>query len=266
MPEGPEIRRAADKLVEAVVGKPLIKVWFAFPELKQYEQALTGQHIITIDTRGKALLTHFSAGLTMYSHNQLYGVWRVVNAGESPETKRDLRVRLETQNRAILLYSASDIEIAPRQQIEQHPFLLRIGPDVLDPQLTEEMVVQRLMDKRFYRRQLSGLLLDQSFLAGLGNYLRAEILWDAQIDARLKPVDLSDVQKDRLAHSLLAIPRLSYTTREQAGNEGHQQDTQFRFHVFGRDGQPCERCGATIVRASLNSRPFFMCHGCCINE
>ena len=82
MPEGPEIRRAADVLATAVVNKPLTDVWFAFPALKPYQSALRGTRITSIETRGKALLTHFSNGLTLYSHNQLYGVWRVVNAGE----------------------------------------------------------------------------------------------------------------------------------------------------------------------------------------
>lgn len=64
----------------------------------------------------------------MYSHNQLYGVWKIVAAGDTPNTKRDLRVRLETEEQAILLYSASDITIAPREEIAQHPFLQRVGP------------------------------------------------------------------------------------------------------------------------------------------
>lgn len=77
MPEGPEIRRAADNLEAAIKGKPLTDVWFAFAQLKPYESQLTGQIVTRIETRGKALLTHFSNGLTLYSHNQLYGVWRV---------------------------------------------------------------------------------------------------------------------------------------------------------------------------------------------
>lgn len=75
MPEGPEIRRAADKLEAAVLNKALTEVWFAFPQLKPFEQTLVGQSVERIETRGKALLLHFSNGLTMYSHNQLYGVW-----------------------------------------------------------------------------------------------------------------------------------------------------------------------------------------------
>ena len=83
MPEGPEIRRAADSLEAAIKGEPLTGAWFAFPQLQHYQSQLVGQRVTHIETRGKALLTHFSGGLTLYSHNQLYGVWRVVDAGRS---------------------------------------------------------------------------------------------------------------------------------------------------------------------------------------
>ena len=103
MPEGPEIRRAADNLEAAIKGKPLTDVWFAFPQLKPYQSQLIGQHVTHVETRGKALLTHFSNDLTLYSHNQLYGVWRVVDTGEEPQTTRVLRVKLQTADKTILL-------------------------------------------------------------------------------------------------------------------------------------------------------------------
>ncbi|WP_129543886.1 endonuclease VIII [Serratia sp. 1D1416] len=261
MPEGPEIRRAADTLAAAVIDQPLTEVDFAFPQLKHYRQRLIGERIVAIEPRGKALLTHFSNGLTMYSHNQLYGVWKVAQAGETPVTKRDLRVRLETAQRAILLYSASDITLGPREEIEQHPFLTRIGPDVLDVSLTAQAVAQRLLSPRFRKRQLGGMLLDQAFLAGLGNYLRAEILWQAQLAPQHKPQDLPPHALQRLAQALLAVPRLSYQTRGQADDSRHH-GALFSFKVFHRSGEPCARCGATIVRAELSSRPFYWCPGC----
>ncbi|HHU9028547.1 TPA: DNA-formamidopyrimidine glycosylase family protein, partial [Escherichia coli] len=55
MPEGPEIRRAADNLEAAIKGKPLTDVWFAFPQLKTYQSQLIGQHVTHVETRGKAL-------------------------------------------------------------------------------------------------------------------------------------------------------------------------------------------------------------------
>jgi endonuclease-8 len=104
-----------------------------------------GQTVTHIETRGKALLTHFSHNLTLYSHNQLYGVWRVVEAGEQPQTTRVLRVRLQTADKAILLYSASDIEMLTPEQLLTHPFLQRVGPDVLDMRLTASDVKARLL-------------------------------------------------------------------------------------------------------------------------
>lgn len=261
MPEGPEIRRAADALAAAVIDQPLTEVGFAFPQLKHYRDRLIGERIIAIEPRGKALLTHFSNGLTLYSHNQLYGVWKVVKAGETPETKRDLRVRLETADRAILLYSASDITVGPREEIEQHPFLQRIGPDVLDMTLTVAAVEQRLLSPAFRRRQLGGMLLDQAFLAGLGNYLRAEILWQAELAPQHKPQDLAPETLQRLAEALLAVPRLSYQTRGQV-DENRHHGALFSFKVFHRSGEPCERCGAMIERTTLSSRPFYWCPGC----
>ena len=130
MPEGPEIRRAADNLEAAVKGKPLTDVWFAFEQLKPYQSQLIGQRVTQLETRGKALLTYFSNGLTLYSHNQLYGVWRVVDTGKIPQTSRVLRVRLQTHDKTILLYSASDIEILTPEQLSTHPDLM--GPEVLD--------------------------------------------------------------------------------------------------------------------------------------
>lgn len=261
MPEGPEIRRAADNLEAAVKGKPLTDVWFAFEQLKPYQSQLIGQRVIQLETRGKALLTHFSNGLTLYSHNQLYGVWRVVETGNIPETTRVLRVKLQTHDKTILLYSASDIEMLTSAQLATHPFLQRVGPDVLDLRLTPEEVKARLLSPRFRNRQFSGLLLDQAFLAGLGNYLRVEILWQVGLTGQHKASQLSDEQLSALAHALLEIPRLSYNTRGLADENKHH-GALFRFKVFHRDGEPCERCSGIIEKTMLSSRPFYWCPGC----
>ena len=126
MPEGPEIRRAADKLEQAVAGKPLTYVWFAFPELKPFETALTGERVERLETRGKALLTHFSNGLTLYSHNQLYGVWRIVKPDTELNSTRQLRVRLATAGKAILLYSASPAPIKRKQRAYRYQILIKL--------------------------------------------------------------------------------------------------------------------------------------------
>lgn len=268
MPEGPEIRRAADRLAAAVVGEPLRSAWFAFPALKPYEAQLQGRRIDAIVPHGKALLTRFDHGWTLYSHNQLYGVWKIATPGERPDTGRSLRVALETERSAILLYSASDIEMWRSDEIHRHPFLVKLGPDVLDTALTPAMVAARLRDPRFGGRALGGLLLDQGFLAGMGNYLRSEVLFAAGLLPERKPSGLTASQIKTLARELLAIPRRSYATRgiePASGMRGdYLTDTPegFRFLVFDREGQPCPQCGQRIVRQETGSRRLYLCRRC----
>lgn len=111
MPEGPEIRRAADQIAEYLKGRPARRVSFAFPHLKGYEPLLTGRSIERVQARGKAMLIHFAEGLSIYSHNQLYGRWVTTRTGVEPETGRQIRLALETDKGAAWLLSASDIEV-----------------------------------------------------------------------------------------------------------------------------------------------------------
>lgn len=260
MPEGPEIRRAADSLEAAIKGKPLTEVWFAFPQLKPFESQLVGQSVTHIETRGKALLTHFSHNLTLYSHNQLYGVWRVVEAGEEPQTTRVLRVRLQTADKAILLYSASDIEMLTPEQLLTHPFLQRVGPDVLDMRLTASDVKAGCYRPHSATGSFPACSLTVPF-AGLGNYLRVEILWEVGLAPQHKASQLSDEQLEALSHALLDIPRLSYNTRGIVDENKHH-GALFRFKIFHRAGKKCERCGGIIDRIMLSSRPFYWCPHC----
>lgn len=268
MPEGPEIRRAADRLAEAVVGAPLRSAWFAFPALKPHEKRLRGRRIEAIEPHGKALLTHFDHGWTLYSHNQLYGVWKIAAAGERPDTARSLRVALETEDRAILLYSASDVAMWRTTDLPTHPFLSKLGPDVLDPTLSAAAVETRLNDARFRGRALGALLLDQAFLAGMGNYLRSEVLFAARLRPERRPQDLDRSERRALARELLAIPRRSYATRGIAPASGMREDyltdtpDGFRFEVFDREDQPCPACGGTIVRREVGTRRLYLCPRC----
>lgn len=266
MPEGPEIRRAADALAEAVLGEPLQRVEFGVPALRRYQCTLAGQRIVSITPHGKALLTRFDGGQTLYSHNQLYGVWKIVDAGQRPSTSRSLRVALETSRKAILLYSASDVTMWDSARIAEHPFLAGLGPDVLDEALRPAEVEARLRDPRFAGRRLSSLLLDQSFLAGMGNYLRSEVLHRASLAPQHRPRDLAPAQRAALADALLAVPRDSYRSRGRryAAVEGLSGTgaAGFRFRVFDREGEPCEGCGAAIVREEHGGRRLYWCARC----
>ena len=205
MPEGPEIRRAADQIAAALVGEPTRRVSFSQPALRRQGARFKGYRVRDVETRGKAMLTHFEHGLTIYSHNQLYGVWKIVGAGERPDTKRSLRLAIETASHSALLYSASDISVWATEDLHRHPFLARLGPDILNPNLGWRDVASRLAEPAFAGRKLGDILLDQGFVAGLGNYLRSEILFAAGLSPHRRPGDLGRAERGRLARSVLGL-------------------------------------------------------------
>lgn len=270
MPEGPEIRRAADKLEKAIALEPIDEIFFAFDHLKRYEEILQGDRILQVQTYGKALLLRFACQINIYSHNQLYGLWYVRKPYDYPQTNRQLRLAIHTSRKSALLYSASDIAVLQNDEILIHPFLSRLGPDVLDPAVTPDQIAARFLDKRFYRRGLPTLLLDQHFLCGLGNYLRSEVLFVAGVYPTLRPVDCTPNQITRLAEAAIALSRQSYATAgitndlqrvAQLKQDGYKR-YQYRFYVFSRDRLPCFACGTEIRKDVFGGRRLYYCPTC----
>jgi len=270
MPEGPEIRRAADKVSDAIAGKTALEVTFGLEPLKRFEPVLSGRFVIRVSTRGKAMLIAFDNGLTLFSHNQLYGRWYTVPAYRYPESKRQLRLAIHNRDMSALLYSASEIQVLDAVQLEQHPFLARLGPDVLAPETSPDEVLQRLTAKPFVNRRLGLLLTDQSFVAGLGNYLRCEVLFLAGLDPQLKPRACSPEQLAALARAIIALPRQSYAT---GGITNEQSRAEFlmkngasferaRFNLFRREGLPCYQCATLIEKRTNSGQPCYFCPRC----
>ena len=270
MPEGPEIKRAADDIAKAIVQRTVTDIFFAFDHLKPYEAVLTGRRVNSVQPKGKALLIQFDNDLSIYSHNQLYGKWVIRKAYSYPETTRQLRLAIHNEKKSALLYSASDIEVLTPEKIITHPFLSQLGPDVLDSETTVEHIIQRFYDKPFSRRSLTGLLLDQRFLCGLGNYLRSEVLFVAKVHPSYRPVDCSSDQIQRLAEAAIALPTQSYRHRGITNDlqlahylkEQGSRRKDYRHWVFNRWGKPCYVCGTAIVKEMLGGRRLYYCPNC----
>jgi endonuclease-8 len=268
MPEGPEIRRSADQLHRVLCGHAPHALRFAFPQLKKYARQLTGQVIDTVEPRGKAMLIHFANGMSIYSHNQLYGEWMVF-PGKPPVTHLQERLLIATPAGTAVLYSASEIAVLPTAALSQHSYIAKLGVDLLGAATTAADVLRQVNDPRFARRGLAGLLLDQGFLAGLGNYLRSEILFVCRLHPDLRPADLTPQQRRLLARQASLITRRSYRTAGITNNlvlarrlkaQGASFGA-FRHAVFERAGLPCYACGNNIVRIE-RGRALFMCPHC----
>ena len=131
-------------------------------------------------------------------------------------------------------------------------------------------VLAQVSNPKFARRQLSGLMLDQGFLAGVGNYLRSEILFDAGISPYRKTGSLSKDEFEQLAKSAIDVTALAYTEKGvtapqelyQALRDNGLSRYQARHHVFTRDGLECHNCQSLIVHTRLSSRRLDYCPKC----
>ncbi|GAB5453533.1 MAG: endonuclease VIII [Halioglobus sp.] len=270
MPEGPEIRLAADSVEAVLAGRTIETVRFGLPRLRHHAKHLRGHRVLRLETRGKALLTHFENGLSIYSHNQLYGVWQVVRGHKLPESNRSLRLLLQTAEHSAILYSASDISVWPTAALGEHPFLRRIGPDIMDSNLHWREIAARVQLPRFAQRELAALYLDQAFLAGIGNYLRSEILHVAGLHPNRRPAELSRGERGALARATLTLSQRSYQTggitltprlSGKLKSDGLSRGRR-RFFVFGREDHPCYHCGSHIVRREISGRRLYYCTVC----
>lgn len=275
MPEGPEIRRMVDDIDRAVGQRDAQQVFFAFERFKGFESALTGRRITQVSARGKAVLVFFAARgddgpWCVYSHNQLYGKWRITAADHEPRTNRQLRFSVSSHDRAARLYSASDIRLIRPDALDEVDYIRRLGPDPLNEGLSVAVVRQRIDDPRFARRALGGLLLDQGFIAGIGNYLRSEILFLAGVAPKSRPQDLDDERRDALARAIITLIERAYVKKgvtnppERVARlkaEGLRFGAR-RHMVFGRSDKPCYECGQNIVKTEIASRRLYYCANC----
>lgn len=266
MPEGPEIYRAARQVHAAVAGRA-IELTLLHPAIAARRRSLQRATITRVHARSKAMLTEFSNGTVLYSHNQLYGEWRVHPAKQALLGKQQ-RLIISTGQHRVVLYSATDFAWLRAGQEHEHPYIAKLGPEVLADGMTPAGLAQRLA--MFPRRNLATALLDQGVLAGLGNYLRADILFVARLSPRLRVGEMSGAQIKALAkviyqltwrsvqHDGVLLPSSDY---KKLRAQGHGYEAA-RFYVFDREGLPCRACGNPISRLDLGGRGVFFCPEC----
>ncbi|TAG25263.1 MAG: endonuclease VIII [Burkholderiales bacterium] len=266
MPEGPEIFLAARRVHEAVAEQPST-VKLLCPTIAAKARSLRGVPIKRVHARSKAMLTEFANGIVLYSHNQLYGEWMVHAAGE-PLLKKQVRLIITTAQHQTALYSATDFAWLRAGKEEEHPYIAKLGPEVLSSEVSPIQIAHRLA--QFPRRFIADALLDQHVLAGLGNYLRADILLVAKINPLRKISSLSPQELMRIARACklltqrsiqrqgVVCPWAQYTAARKSGADYEAA----RFYAFDREGAPCWECSTPIARITHSGRGLFFCPAC----
>ena len=270
MPEGPEIHRAADRIRNALKGQTIQRVEFDYRTISGSEFWFEGEVIQDVEARGKALLI-YGPHRVLYAHSQLYGRWMVNKKNRTlPKSTRSLRALFETEHHVVRLFSATDVYLLNHDEVETQPYIAKLGPDVVLTSTTIEEIKSHITSDKYQRRKLSGLLLDQGFLAGIGNYLRSEILFCSTLhplrtistcsDEEIHNLSLTvlDIVSRAYQHKGITVPIDDYRSRRKQG----LRHGASRHYVFTRSGQPCYECGTIIERHNYASRRIDICPKC----
>jgi formamidopyrimidine-DNA glycosylase len=157
------------------------------------------------------------------------------------------------------------MRLLPTVEVEQLDFFQKVGPEPLADSFSAEDFIERLM-----RRKNSGIkavLLDQTVVAGVGNIYADESLWGAKIHPETRVAAVPRAKLQALHAALRAVLQLSIekggsTDRNYVNHEGKRGSYLTFANVFRREGQPCPRCGTTIIKMRVAGRGTHICPHC----
>lgn len=267
MPEGPEVRRHADAVGRALEKRPIVAVdartRAARAWLEAHPDALVGRRVQSVRSHGKNLIVRVAGGYFFHSHLMMWGRWEVFDGGVPYEKDKRERARIVVPDGAAVLFSAPVFEIGRGDPYVEVEHLASLGPDVLPygkKRFDRAEFVRRLFEPDHLDRTIGAALLDQRILAGVGNYLRAEILFECRIDPWRRVGDLTKTEISCLGTTIPAVSRLAYETGGVTVSPERQarmredadlvyslgRDWGTRHSVFRRTNLPCLECGDVV--------------------
>jgi len=263
MPELPEVETIARKLKPELTGKTIIDAdlrWsrtLASPSVKKFKEQIKGQKILRVGRRAKYLDISLSE-FNMLVHLRMSGDLFMRESKFEPQ-KHDRLILKLTGGKSLVF---NDTRKFGRVWLTANPenVLGKLGPEPLSRGFTSQWLHTALHNKH---RQLKPLLLDQTFLAGLGNIYTDEALHIA----KLHPLAASDSITVEQARALQdAVRRV---LKEGIRRNGASIDWVYRggefqnhFRVYDRDGKPCPVCGTKIERIIVGQRSTHYCPNC----
>jgi formamidopyrimidine-DNA glycosylase len=263
MAEGHAVVRWARE-IRALVGEELVDV-AAPPRWRERGLALVGARVDAVSTIGKHLLIDCGA-YVIHCHAMQYGSWQVGMRGMAHrKERRYVRLQLVTSSHEAVFFHGPVMEILTRAELDAHPAVTALGPDLLHEDFDRAEVARRLRNGGADDRAIGDAILDQHVVAGIGNIYKSEGLFLAAIDPRRTARDVTDEELERLWDALVPLmhagtERYGRTTTLPDELRG---DREYNW-VYRRRRRSCFRCGAEIamVRQGELARATYFCSGC----
>jgi len=286
MPELPEVETVRRGLQEFIVGREIKAVEHdtpkSFPNADaDVQRFLIGSKVKQVRRRAKVLLIDLSSEYTLVIHLKMTGqmVFRSSAAvfgaghpndslvGELPD--KTTRVTFTFTDGSRLFFNDQRkfgwVKLMPIIEVPNIDFMKKVGPEPLEADFTD-----RQFTERFHRRSKTSIkaaLLDQTVVAGVGNIYADESLWGAKIHPKRLVASITEREFKALYKELrdvmnLAIEKGGSTDRNYVNAEGKKGSYIDFARVFRREGQPCPRCGTTIVKMRAAGRGTHICPKC----
>lgn len=240
MPEGPEVKRNAVQLSDAITGSKILSAKVNSGRYtKKPMDGLQGflnnlpSRVLSVNCRGKFIYLKFDCGINLWSTLGMTGIWSKRNTKHTRFTlqKKDGNSVFfnDIRNFGTLKFVHGQEKLAEK--------LLSLGPDMLSENVSDEIFLEKL--RKVNRWNVCKALMNQSVISGVGNYIKAEALWQTRISPKNTVSDLSDKQLISLKKSISSIMTISYETggatfishKDFDGQPGRYGN---RFQCYGR--------------------------------
>jgi formamidopyrimidine-DNA glycosylase len=272
VPELPEVETIRVHLAPHLEGRRFERVEIRDSRLtrphdpREVAAELDGERVAALERRGKYLVVRFETDRALLIHLRMTGSLHHAPEGDLEE---------DPYRRAVVtLDNGSDVAYRDVRRFgtwlllepgELEPYLeVKVGPEPLGPAFSTRFLTERLSDRT---APVKAALLDQRTVAGLGNIYVDEALWYARLHPH-RPAGSLDADEVRAVHRGVrqalkrGIARRGATLRDYRTPDGGSGSMQHEFNVYGREGEPCPRCGTPIGKTRAGGRGTWYCPFC----
>jgi formamidopyrimidine-DNA glycosylase len=268
VPELPEVESVRLSLAPILEGRTLTDVRIVDPRVtrpldpREVERELTGERIAALERRGKYLIVRFESGRALLIHLRMTGGFLI-----RPQDGPHVRARIGLDDGSAIAYR--DVRrfgtwlVLEPEQVETY-LDARVGPEPLADAYRVPDLAAKLGSRR---APIKAALLDQRTVAGVGNIYADEALWRARLHP-LRPASQLQPDEVKALHRALrealrrGLARQGSTLRDYRLPNGEPGAMQNEFKVYGRTGEPCERCGTPIDKIRVAGRGTWYCPSC----
>lgn len=265
MPELPDLEVIREYLTERIVGVPIAAVQVRRPLVVRNllggdaAERLGGRRFAAVGRRGKFLLLPLDDGNTLVINPMLAGRIRY-GKPLSRHRARDALVLRLTDGKELRYHDAKDMgKVYLTDDLDRIPAFADQGPEATDPDLTLEAFRERL---RRRRGEIKGVLVNQTFVAGIGNAYADEVCWRAGVYPFRRRPSLTDDEVARLHSAMQTVLREAVEMLRVRIGDAIDVEVRDFLAVHGKTGQPCPRCGSPISKVTRARRTTNFCRTC----